>query len=131
MKDKQPKPSVHLLLGMILITLEVGVTWYYYIKNTLKLRRNKEDTTLSVVPGTESVIPPEAFEEELARAEAAASNGNGKIVDEPCDCEDEPEPDLPDLSETAEEPVTPVSSLPEEPEPPSPTEPETPETDTH
>lgn len=117
------KPSDHLLLGLAVITLEVGVTWYYYIKGKLKSKQAR-----SVVE-PERPISDEAFEEELAAT--SASNGNGKIVDEPCDCEDEPEPDLPDLSETVEEPVTPVSSLPEEPEPPSPAEPETPETDTH
>lgn len=121
---RKSKPSDHLLLGLAVITLEVGVTWYYYIKGKLKSKQARKP-----IGESERPISDEAFEEELART--SANNGNGKIVDEPCPCDDEPVPPSADLDEPEEELDTPVPSLPADPEPPEPVEPETPETDTH
>lgn len=125
-KGRKVKPSDHLLLGLGVITLEVVVTWWYYIKNVLRQKKADPEAKVSVP------ISDQAFEEELDRA--SASNGNGTVETEqevPCPCED-PEPPSPTLSETEEEPESPVSSLPEnDPESPSLAEAETPETDTH
>jgi len=118
---RQTKPSDHIFLGMVVITLEVIFTWYYYVKN--KLRQNPGAT-----PKKGSGISDEAFEEELAKSSAA--NGNGKIVDEPCDCDDLDDRPQDNLGEV-EEPETPVPSLPEEPSPSDLAETDSPETDQH
>lgn len=117
---RQVKPSDHIFLGMIVITLEVIFTWYYYVKNKL---RQSAGTTQS-----ESGITDEAFEEELARS--SATNGNGTVAsDAPCPCEDTPDPSPTDLGEE-EEPEPPVPSLPEEPSSDL-AETDSPETDQH